>query len=97
MLYQTSHKEDKWQYTEYRYFCACCSPDHVLSFTIDDTSKTELEINIYSNPYMTLWQRIKQGIKLIFGQEVCYLGVVLHPEDREELGNAILGKIDEKS
>lgn len=92
MLYKEYHDEDdKWSYTEWRYWCECTEPGDMLCFTIDDEEKVHMEICIGNRPNLSLWCRTKKAFKLLFGKEVVYVGIVLNENDRKELAAAIAG------
>lgn len=97
MLYKEDKFKDGWEWSQWRYWCECASPDHVLGFDqvrepgLDD----QLEVYICSNPHMTFWQRVKGAFKLLFGREVTYLGVMISSQDRKELAEAIRGSNEE--
>lgn len=96
MLYKEDIYDD-WKHREWRYWCECRSPDHVLGFDEDiERDNVELMVYISSNPNMSIWRRIKNAFKLLFGKEAVYLDVVISPEDREELAEAIRGKHNEE-
>jgi hypothetical protein len=96
MLYKEDIYDD-WKHREWRYWCECRTPDHVLGFDEDlDRSDWDLNIYICSHPNMTLWSRIKNAFKLLFGKEVVYLDVMISPEDRKELAAAIYGDDNEQ-
>jgi len=91
MLYKKDTDKD-WKYNEWRYFCECTSPDHILGFDrSEDRGVNEFNIWISSNPHMTIWRRITNAFKILFKKEVCFLSVVILEEDRQELASAING------
>lgn len=92
MLYKEDKYDDNSSYTQWRYWCDCRSPDHVLGFDEWIDQDPSLQIYICSNPEMTRWDRIKNAFKLLFGKEAVYLEVVISSEDREELAKAIKGE-----
>ena len=92
MLYR-KYVEDRWNYTEWRYFCECSAPDHVLCFTIDEEEdRLDLDISINSNDGWSIWRRIKEALRLLFGGEVVYLGVMINKDDRKELAAILSGE-----
>lgn len=93
MLFKEYKDEENWKWTEYRYFCECHDPSHVLCFTIDDDERVDLEISINSNPYWGFWRRVKEAFRLIFGGEVVYLSVMINDDDRDELAAALKNEI----
>jgi hypothetical protein len=87
MLYKVYKENNGYRWVEWRYFCECADPGHTLVFSIDDWDSTD--ITICNNEHWSLWQRIKEAVKLILGKDVNYIGVAISDEDRQELAKAI--------
>lgn len=76
----------------WRYWCDCMDPGHCVEFIEDlDINGQTFSIGLYSTPDMTLWCRIKNALKLLFGKQVCYIDVILEEKDRQELSIVIKG------
>ncbi len=86
MLYKEDHDEDpRWVYTEWRYWCECTDPGHALLIQINEEDIIDTEISIINRPGMSLWSRIKDAIRLLWGKEVVYVSVMINDDDRKEL------------
>jgi hypothetical protein len=94
MLYKEDKFNDGTRFTEWRYFCECGMPHHVLAFDEyeDENGQIELTITVVAEDW-SFWKRLKEAVRIIFGKDVVYSGICICKEDREELGAAIRGDI----
>ena len=96
MLYKSEDFKDS-EYNEWRYFCECGHPTHVLVFQTDIPKEDQpldpqIYISVVNYTNWPLLHRIKKAFLLLLNKEISYVDIVINQEDRKELAKAIAGE-----
>jgi hypothetical protein len=75
-------------YSKELFVCECESVEHQLIFLYDENDTySEIYCEIHLTTYMNFWQRLKHGVKYIFGFKSRYGAfdsIILNPDDHEK-------------
>lgn len=75
------------KYKKELFICECGSMEHQLVFIYDENDFDELYAEVYLENYRNFWQRLKYGVRYIFGHKSntgAFACLLLNPDDHEQ-------------